>query len=69
MNHLWIGILIGIASYYIFERTLMRLVRRHFDPTHTKAIRKNLLDKMGYDALIAFQRAVEFEIAKRRGRN
>jgi hypothetical protein len=63
---LLIGIVIGIAAYWLFERTLMRFARSQFDPTHVKSIRKNLLDKMGYDALVAFEAAVRAELARRR---
>lgn len=59
------GIAIGIAAYWLFQRTVMRCVRSQFDPTHTKSIRKNLLDKMGYDALVAFDAAVTEELRRR----
>lgn len=61
-----IGLIVGAAAMWLFGRFVLRVVRKKFGSPES-AIRKNLLDGMGYDALLTFQSAVEAEIAKRRG--
>lgn len=66
MSALLVGFVAGAASMWLFGRFVLRVVRKKFSSPES-TIRKNLLDSMGYDALLSFQRAVEAEIAKRRG--
>lgn len=59
------GFLAGAAAMWLFGRFVLRVVRKKFGSPES-AIRKNLLDGMGYDALVTFQKAVADEMAKRR---
>lgn len=60
------GFVAGIAAYWLFNRFLMKVIRNKFSSPESR-VRKTLLDGMGYDGLVSFQKAVEVELARRRG--
>jgi hypothetical protein len=64
---LFLAFIAGCFAYYLFQRWILRFVRKQFKTDAAKAVRKNLLDGMGYDSLVTFEAAVQAELAKRRG--
>lgn len=61
---LLLGIVIGAGLYYLIDRGLMRIARAKL--SRDDQIRRAFLDRMGYDSLVTFQKAVDAEMARRR---
>ena len=58
------GFVSGVIAMWIFGRFGLRILRKTFSSPES-TIRRTILDRMGYEGLLAFQRAIESELAKR----
>lgn len=65
MNHLWIGIVLGLIVHWGYQHILMKIFLHYYKPGRAKLIRRSLLSKLDFDSLLLFADAVEQELKHR----
>ncbi len=61
------GFLAGILFWYLMHRMLMAFGFERIRQMQRDKFRREILDKAGYDRLLLFQKAVDEELARRKG--